>query len=250
LVSNENILILGGAGLVGRHVASELILRGASVVLVDRSASVAEVAEKLGQKASYAVLDILAEGEFEKFVFGSSLDQPFSAAVNCVYPKNDSYGRKLESVCLRDFQSNLSSHVGAFFEVMRTVSQYMIQYKIKGSIINLASIYGVIAPRFQIYSGTNMTTPVEYVAIKSAIISLTKYYAQFYKDSGIRFNCISPGGIRDGQDNKFVAAYEEFCGPRGMLDPSDVCGAVCFLISEDSRFVNGQNLIVDDGFTL
>ena len=69
--------------------------------------------------------------------------------VNCAYPKNKNYGRSVEDVKLSDFQSNLSMHVGAFFEVMKVLSEYMLRNEIAGSVVNLA-IYGVITPRFEI----------------------------------------------------------------------------------------------------
>jgi NAD(P)-dependent dehydrogenase (short-subunit alcohol dehydrogenase family) len=114
----------------------------------------------------------------------------------------------------------------------------------------MSSIYGVIAPRFGVYEGTTMTMPVEYAAIKSAIIHLTRYFAQYFKSSGIRVNSISPGGISNGQSDNFLAAYKTHCGSKGMLDAADVGGTLLFLLSDMSRHINGQNIIVDDGFSL
>ena len=95
-----------------------------------------------------------------------------------------------------------------------------------------------------------MTTPVEYAAIKSAIIHLTKYMAKYLRGKNIRVNAISPGGILDQQPQSFLDAYQDFCCSKGMLDASDLQGVLLFLISPMSQYVNGQNIIVDDGFTL
>ena len=81
----------------------------------------------------------------------------------------------------------------------------------RGNIINIASIYGVIAPRFEIYSGTKITTPVEYAAIKSALIHLTKYMAKYFRGKNIRVNSISPGEILDQQPEAFLDAYQDSC---------------------------------------
>jgi len=119
-----------------------------------------------------------------------------------------------------------------------------------GSIVSLSSIYGVIAPRFDIYEGTDMTMPVEYAAIKSGIIHLTKYFTRYFSGNGIRFNCVSPGGIIDRQPKEFLDKYRKYSVSKGMLSPEDICGAVSFLLSDDSKYVNGQNIIVDDGWAL
>ena len=117
-------------------------------------------------------------------------------------------------------------------------------------MINMSSIYGVMAPRFEVYQGTPMTMPVEYAAIKSGLLHLTRYFAQYLKGSNIRVNALSPGGILDRQPEAFLARYRALCADKGMLNPSDLAGSLVFLLSDLSRHVDGQNLIVDDGFSL
>jgi len=95
-----------------------------------------------------------------------------------------------------------------------------------------------------------MTSPIEYTAIKTGIISITRYLAKYYKGCGIRVNCVSPGGIVAGQPDSFLARYRESCNSKGMLDPEDVVGAILFLLSDHSLYVTGQNLVVDDGWSL
>ena len=90
--------------------------------------------------------------------------------------------------------------------------------------------------------------PVEYAAIKSAVIHLTKYMAKYLKGSHIRVNSISPGGILDKQPEAFLEAYKKLCTDKGMLDPADITDALLFLISDLASYVNGHNLVVDDGF--
>ena len=119
-----------------------------------------------------------------------------------------------------------------------------------GNLINLASIYGIIPPKFEIYEGTQMTMPVEYAAIKSGIIHLTRYMAKYLKGKNIRVNSISPGGIKNNQDKKFEELYRLKTINKGMLDSSDLNGTLLFLLSDMGEFINGQNLIIDDGFSL
>ena len=95
-----------------------------------------------------------------------------------------------------------------------------------------------------------MTMPVEYAAIKSSVLHLTRYFAQYYKTSGIRVNALSPGGILDQQHQSFINRYKALCGVKGMLDAGDISGSLLFLLSDASRHMTGQNLVIDDGFSL
>ena len=95
-----------------------------------------------------------------------------------------------------------------------------------------------------------MVSPIEYSAVKSGIIAITKWLAKYYKNKNIRFNCISPGGILDGQEKVFIDKYKSDCNSKGMLDPTDIVGTVVFLLSSDSKYINGQNIVIDDGWSL
>jgi len=169
--------------------------------------------------------------------------------VNNAYPRNANYGRKLEQVEYKDFCENVNLHLGGYFLVAQQFALFFRDHG-GGNIVNMASIYGVTAPRFEVYENTAMTMPVEYAAIKSAIVHLTRYFAQYFKGEGIRVNCLSPGGILDRQPADFLQKYSSMCNAKGMLDPVDVAGVLMFLLSDAAAFMTGQNLIVDDGWSL
>ena len=171
------------------------------------------------------------------------------AVVNNAYPRNKKYGNNLENVTYEDFCENVDMHLGGYFLVAQ---QFCLAFKEQGegNLINMSSIYGTLTPRFEVYANTEMTTPVEYAAIKSAVVQLTRYFAQYFKRDGIRVNSLSPGGIFDNQPASFLDAYSKHCGTKGMLDPQDIIGALVFLLSNGSRYMTGQNLIIDDGFSL
>ena len=171
------------------------------------------------------------------------------AVVNSAYPRNAQYGRKFFDVTHEDFCENISLNLGGMFLVCQKMAEYF-QKQGHGNIINIASIYGVTAPKFEIYENTAMTMPVEYAAIKSAVIHLTKYMAKYLKGSHIRVNSISPGGILDKQPEVFLSAYKKLCVNKGMLDPAEITNALLFLIGDMSLNINGHNLIVDDGFSV
>ena len=130
------------------------------------------------------------------------------------------------------------------------ISRVMVNQK-RGVIVNLASIYGFMAPRFELYENAGFTSPVEYSAIKGALLSLTKYLASYLGKHDIRVNAISPGGVHDHQAESFVTQYSDktIIGNR-MAEPDDIAGALVFLLSDSSRYVTGQNIVVDGGWSI
>lgn len=251
MLKNKNILVVGAAGLLGRGLVTELIEQGAHVFAADvnlEHLSVCSVQENWNEnKVERICLDITNEDEvglvFSKF---TKLD----GVVNCAYPRSTSYGEHFFDVSLKDFNENLTLQLGSAFTLSQACARY---FKVKGntfSLVNISSIYGVVAPKFDIYQDTTMTMPVEYAAVKSGLIQLTKYLVNYVNNSEFRANCVSPGGIYDKQNSAFVAKYTNYTHGKGMLDSKDVFGSIVFLLSDQSRYVTGQNLVVDDGFSL
>ena len=95
-----------------------------------------------------------------------------------------------------------------------------------------------------------MHSPIEYSAIKSGIIAISRWLAKRYRQQNIRINCVSLGGILDQQPESFLERYQASCNSKGMLDAQDIVGAILFLLSEQSSFITGQNIVVDDGWSL
>ena len=171
-------------------------------------------------------------------------------AVNCTYPRTKNYGAKFFDVTLDSFNENLNVHLGSAFLFSQQCASYFVKNKQSFSLVNISSIYGVIAPRFGVYDDTKMTMPIEYAAIKSALIHLNKYIASYINDSHFRVNSVSPGGILDGQPEMFLKAYRKYTHGAGMLSVNEITGSIIYLLSEQSKYVTGQNIIVDDGFSL
>lgn len=149
----------------------------------------------------------------------------------------------------KKFSKELSIHVESFLNTTQAACEYFSKNKIKGRIINFASIYGDFIPRFEIYKNTNMSLPIQYSICKSSIIMLTRYFSKFFLKKKININSISPGGVFDNQNRIFIKNYNKYTAS-GMLDKNDITGVVEFLLSSNSKKIFGQNLIIDDGFTL
>lgn len=255
MLNNQVVVITGGAGLIGQQFSSVVAEHGGIAVVADRDVVAAtrvaeEIAAKYPGRGEAEALDITDKASVTRLI--ESLHERhgrINAVVNNAYPRNRNYGRKFEEVTYEDFCENLSSHLGGYFLVAQQFSTYFREQG-TGNIINMASIYGIMAPRFEVYAGTSMTMPIEYAAIKSSIINLTKYMAKYLKGTGIRVNAISPGGVWDRQPELFLKRYAEKCLGKGMLDRGDLNGTLVYLLSDMSACVNGQNIIVDDGFSL
>lgn len=256
MLTDRVVVVTGGAGLLGTAFARAIAEQGATAVIATRdqenAAKVRDEIEGGGVRGAVALqaLDITDEASVTGAF--SALHDTYGridAVVNNALPRNANYGRKLEDVTLADFVQNVGSHLGGYFVVCREAVKYFTRQG-HGTIVNLGSIYGVVAPRFELYSGTSMTKEIEYFVSKAAIVEMTAYLAAYCKGRNIRVNSLSPGGVLDGQPEPFVTRYNEQCLSKGMLAPEDVVGTLLFLLSGASRYVNGQNIVVDDGFVL
>ena len=256
MLKNKVVVITGGAGLIGKEFVKAVVENQGIAIIGD-------INEELGQKVKqdlskelnsinidFIKLDITSKSSLNSCIdFLNEKYQRIDALVNNAYPRNKNYGRHFFDVKYEDFIQNLGLNLGGYF----TASQQFAQYFKKqgyGNIINISSIYGVVAPKFEVYNHTPMTMPVEYAAIKSGLIHLTKYMAKYFKGMNIKVNALSPGGIFDHQPEAFLEKYKEKCLNKGMLDKSDLKGTLVYLLSDMSKYVNGQNIVVDDGFSL
>ncbi|OEE77119.1 oxidoreductase [Vibrio ordalii] len=254
LLDNKTVLVAGAGGLLGTRLVPALLKQGAKVIAADiHLEAMRERLHSLGinvQNANLSCCELDVTKEVSVKSFFAQQNQRIDGAVNSTYPRNKTYGKHFFDVSLESFNENLSLHLGSAFLFTQQCAAYFKQQQQPFSLVNLSSIYGVVAPKFEIYNNTPMTMPVEYAAIKAAIQHLNKYVVSYVNDSRFRINCVSPGGIFDRQPEAFLEAYKEKTHGAGMLDVEEVVGSVLFLLSEQSRYVTGQNIIVDDGFSL
>lgn len=251
LLNNKVILVTGGAGLLGSEFIKAIATSGGTAIIADVNDTLGlDLKEKTGGKVDYIHLDITDKQSILQAIETVSKQHgKIDALVNNAYPRNRQYGRSLMDVEYSDFCENLNLNLGGYFLTSQQFARFFLQQG-HGNIINIASIYGVVAPKFEVYNNTTMTMPVEYAVVKSGLIHLTRYFAKFFKGKHIRVNSLSPGGILDSQPEAFLEGYRDVCLNKGMLDKTDLVGSLLYLLSDLSQCVNGQNLIVDDGFTL
>lgn len=241
-LADKIILVTGGTGLLGKSIIEKLLSEGARVINADIN---------LYETPDFT--SILCDITSEDSVKGSVAKiiakyGRIDGLVNNAYPRTDDWGAKFEDIKLESWKKNVDFQLNSYFFMSQEVLRRMRLQK-SGSIVNIASIYGVVGPDFSIYDNTSMTMPAAYSAIKGGIINLSRYLASYYGPHGIRVNCISPGGVFNHQNVDFVNKYESKVPLRRMALPADISPAVLFLLTEDAAYITGQNLIIDGGWT-
>ena len=135
----------------------------------------------------------------------------------------------------------------AAFHLTKNLSDQLIKSK-KGKVINIGSIYSLIAPKWEIYNNQKMNNRAGYSASKGGLLQLTRWFAS-YLGPKVRVNMISPGGILRGHNNKFKKKYNSNTSLERMANLNEINGTLIYLATDLSSYVTGQNIIVDGGWT-
>jgi NAD(P)-dependent dehydrogenase (short-subunit alcohol dehydrogenase family) len=241
-IKNKVIVVTGGNGLLGKHMTSTFRNQGAIVIAADIC---------FGDKnENDLILDITDENSVKNSVsFIVNKYKKIDGWVNNAYPRTNDWGNKFEKIPVESWRNNVDMHLNGYFICCQVVLEQMKTQGF-GSLINMSSIYGLVGPDFTIYEGTDMTMPAAYAAIKGGLNNLTRYLASYYGSYQIRVNTVSPGGIFDNQPKSFVTKYNERVPLKKMGQPKDIVSAVYFLLSEESSYVTGHNLVVDGGWSI
>ena len=263
-LKNKTAIVTGAVGILGKEFCKALAEHGANLVVVD-----------LDEKEVNNFAKLLSN-EFQINAIGIQCDVSLPESVNkmvdkvvsefgeihilhnnaaCKSKDLEKYFQSFEEYSLESWKEIMSVNVDGMFLVAQAVGKRMIQQKNGGSIIQMASIYGVVAPDKRIYKdafylGVHINTPAVYAVSKTAVIGLTKYLATYWADKNIRVNCITPGGVESGQNPIFVENYSNRVPMNRMANRHEMVGALIYLASEASSYVTGQNIIVDGGLSV
>ncbi len=240
-LKEKTIVLTGGSGLLGRTIGEYLNEQGARLISVDIAHEHPDLYHRLA--------DITNEEEVNRLV--ESLTKDFGNIdgwINNAYPRTKDWGNKVEEIQIDSWRKNVDMHLNGYFICCRSILEQMKKQK-SGSLVNMSSIYGIVGPDFSIYEGTNMTMPAAYAAIKGGLVNLTRYLASYYGPHNIRVNSVSPGGILDNQPVPFVQHYEQKVPLRRMGTPADIAPSIAFLMSDQSSYITGHNLVIDGGWT-
>ncbi|MEK9727753.1 MAG: oxidoreductase [Candidatus Margulisiibacteriota bacterium] len=251
MLKDKVIIITGGCGLLGQEVARAACSQGANVIIGDvDNETGCQLEKSLGTSLTFFELDTTCDNSIKRFI--RNVDEKFSkidGAIHSAYPRSSAWGTSFENLKPEFLKEDLFNQLGGAILFSQQILKYFQTQK-NGVLIHISSIQGVMAPKFNHYIGTEMSSPIEYSAIKAGVLNMVRYLSKYYKGYNIRVNAISLGGILDNQPQSFLKNYRLDCNNKGMLDPIDIVGTALFLLSDMSEYINGQNLIVDDGWTL
>lgn len=243
-------IVTGGAGIYGVHITRALAEVGAHVIAASRNLEqceqVAAEMRKENLKVSAMQLDLGSSDSIRDVCrnivdeFGR-IDILFNNAVARA-------GGDPSTVTEEQWTTAMEINSTGFFMSCQIFGEQMIKQK-SGVIVNISSIYGSVGPNFNIYEGTELTSPANYAFAKGGMVNYTRYAASYYGRFGVRVNCISPGGFQTDQPETFIKNYSKQTPLGRMATDDDIKGAAVFLASDASSYITGQNLLVDGGWT-
>mgnify|MGYP001412000565 CR=1 FL=1 len=255
-LDEKNIIITGGAGRIGYAAAQEILnLNCKKLILVDNNQNALnDCKNKLHLKEKQSLKTILGDttnSKSIKEILKESLKDASTihGCVHSAYPRNNGWGATIENLEDKILFENINMQLGGSILISKAICE-LFNNQGFGSLVHISSIQGLGSPKFWHYQNSSFSSPIEYTAIKSGLISITKWLSKYYSGKKIRVNCISPGGILSGQDKSFLKAYRDSCNNIGMLNPQHLAPCIAFLLSDSAEAINGQNLIIDDGWSL
>jgi NAD(P)-dependent dehydrogenase (short-subunit alcohol dehydrogenase family) len=252
MLTDNVVAITGGAGLIGKSFSKAIIENGGKVIIGDVSTDRGKkLQNELGDdNAIFIEINTSDVTSIDRFLeLGKKHFGKIDSAIHCAYPRSSQWGAKFGGLKAEGIKEDLFGQLGGAILFSQQLVGFFKEQGY-GNLVHIASIQGVAAPKFDHYEGTSMASPIEYSAIKSGVISITRYLSKYCKNQNIRVNCISPGGILDNQPEIFLEKYNASCSGKGMMDAGDLNGTAIYLLSNMSQYLNGQNIIIDDGWIL
>ena len=255
-LENKNILLTGATGHLGTSIAWTLARVGANVLINSKTKKKCEeLVKKIKEKnlkAELADFDITNKNDIENYAKSIS-----NLAIHCLI--NNAYTGKSGTIKSSDSKSYLESYNVGLISVHNLTSKLLKNLKLAvkksgdASVINIASMYGLVTPDLRIYDTPKKSSPPFYGATKAALIHWTKYAASEFGKENIRFNSISPGAFPSRLSKKKspnLIKRLNYKIPLGRIGkPIEVVGSVILLASKAGSYINGSNICIDGGFT-
>ena len=260
-LKGKTAIVTGALGLIGKKHCEALVMAGANVVAADLDEKKVEAfAAGLGEQHGGLMVDVTSQSSLimarDKILtrYGSIDILVNNAAINDMF-ENPAMAKELsafENYPLNAFQQSLNVNVTGVFLCSQVFGTVMAQQG-SGSIINVASTYGIVGPDQSIYKNPqgeqDFYKSAAYPVTKGAVINFTRFLASYWGNKGVRVNTLSPGGVENNQNDFFVENYAAKTLLGRMAKAHDYQGALIFLASDASAYMTGANLVVDGGWT-
>lgn len=263
-LNNKIVVITGAAGLLGRQHAMAVLEEGGTVALLDisidaLSSAFSEEVEQYPGKIGLYACDITDESRVIEIAqeisakFGTPTGLVNNAAINPSVEKNTHTFSRLEGITYEDWKLQLD--VGLFGSLVcsRVFGQNMLDAGLGGSLVHVASDHGIIAPNQSLYEVDGLgkshqpVKPVTYSVVKHGLIGLSRYLSTYWATEGIRSNTLCPGGVLNGQPEEFLERFNKLVPLGRAARPDEYRGAIVYLLSDESSYMNGSTMVVDGG---
>ena len=244
-IKDKVIIVTGADGLIGRQVVTDLLEREATVICADINCT-----DEVSDQQMNIRLDLSDNASIDNLV-NVTMERygRIDGLINAAYPRTKDWGKhRFEDTPFRHWKENVDLQLNSVFYLDQQVLKVMKEQR-HGSVVNFGSIYGIVGNDFTIYEDYGGTSPAEYCAIKGGIINFTRYLASYFGKYNVRVNCVCPGGIFDHQREEFLKAYNHRCPMKRMGNPDDIAPLCLFLVSDGAKYITGQIIAADGGWT-
>lgn len=256
--NRNTVLITGGAGFIGAAVSEEMARLNSDLILVDiNKKNLDALKKKLCSKYDCKVdifnCDMSNINELSSLVSQISkkykrIDTIINSVGMVGTDKMKGWNTGFDNQGIEAWQKCLDINLSSIFFLIQKLYKKM-QKSDNASIVNISSIYGISAPDWELYKGTNINNPGAYSVSKAGVVHMTRWLASTLSPK-IRVNCVSPGGVYRNQSEKFVKKYKSRTLLNRMATEKDIVGPVVFLSSSSASYITGENVIVDGGWTI
>lgn len=269
-LNDKVAVVTGGPGLLGTEFCRTLAEAGAAVVVADIDAEAVNTLTTTLIRSGYHALGVATDvtlpesvqtlveetlatfGRLDILVNSAALDPKFDSQALAEMSQQGAISGAFEDYPLDSWQAALDVNLTGMFLCCQAAVKPMLTQGKKGSIINICSTYGLVAPDQRIYQRDGQQKsfkPVYYSVTKAGVLGLTRYLAAYYAGTEIRLNALTPGGIFNDHDEVFLQAYSTRTVMGRMANKDEMNGALLFLASDASSYMTGSNLVVDGGWT-
>jgi len=250
-VSGRVVVLTGACGLIGRTLAHAFHERGARMALVDiPAAKPADFAAALGDPAAGFTCDVSQAAEVSALrdAVRARFGRVDVLINNHQYKPKGFTEAKAESFPEELWHAIIDVNLTGTFHTCRDFGALMLEQG-SGSIINVASTYGVVSSNPDLYEGNSLGNPVAYSASKGGVVMLTRYLGAYWAERGVRVNCLTPHGVANNHEAGFIERFSAKSPMRRLMTADEVVGAALFLASDASSYATGSNVLIEGGWT-
>ena len=256
-LKNKVVAITGGNGFLGKEISKAFLAAGAKVAVIDIFKEEKKIAKRKDLKKFNC--DISNENSVKEC--SEEILKEFKKIdilINNAATKTDNisnFFKSLENYNFETWKNVMDVNINGMFLTSKHIGKHIKKNKRGGSILQISSIYGLLAPDSKIYEGSKyfdqkISSPAVYSASKAAVIGFTKWLAAYWAKKNIKVNCLVPGGIESGQNKIFKKKYADKVPLGRMSHPDDLIPMVLFLCSDVSQYMTGQTIVIDGGYSI